>query len=89
MSELTPGGVVVQRGCRAMVLAGMPGFVRLFVWFLQWNRGSPFISKKYTYKASQNDKHSYEAFLCMEANYSIVGRYVLNNPNKSIHPNVV
>jgi hypothetical protein len=46
MSELTPGGVVVQRGCRALVLAGMPGFVRLFVWFLQWNRGSPFISKK-------------------------------------------
>jgi hypothetical protein len=46
MLELTPGGVVVQRGCRAMMLAGIPGFVRLFVWFLQWNRSSPFISKK-------------------------------------------
>jgi hypothetical protein len=46
MSELTPGGVVVQRGCRALMLAGMPGVVRLLVWFLKWNRGSPFISKK-------------------------------------------
>jgi hypothetical protein len=56
MSELTLGGVVVQRGCRAMVLAGMPGFVRLFVWFLQWNRGSPFISKNATgFKTGKRD----------------------------------
>jgi hypothetical protein len=27
-------------------LAGMPGVVRMLVWFLNWNRGSPFYSKK-------------------------------------------
>jgi hypothetical protein len=46
MLELSPVGVVVQRGCRAVLLAGMPG-CKTDVWFLQWNRGSPFISKKF------------------------------------------
>jgi hypothetical protein len=57
MSELTPGGVFVQRGYRAITLAGMPGFVRLLVWFLKWNRGSPFISKKKYMYDSDGQKH--------------------------------
>jgi hypothetical protein len=46
MSELAPGGVEMQRGCRALILAGMPGFVRLLCGFLNGTGARPLFLKK-------------------------------------------
>jgi hypothetical protein len=46
MLELSPVGVVVQRGCRAVLLAGMPGVVRLMFGFFSGTGVRPLFLKK-------------------------------------------